>query len=156
MLNQALIIDSIFEAKKFHLKWLKRVDHLVSGLPVDEKRISIEPTECNFGKWLYLDAAKLRLIPKLQSIYDRIEYHHNEVHDAYMEIYRIYFVIPKRNSFLQKFIPLERQNISAEAKQQAKAHYKYLKKSSEELMTVLDVLEDMVKELEYADMTHIV
>jgi len=146
-MTQATILQHISDAKKAHLRWVKRADHLIIGLPVDKEFIPLEATTCGFGLWVYGEGAKLRLVPSIDNLMNRIEHHHNDLHDAYMDIYKIFFIMPQQRSMLHKILTLNSKIVSSSEKEKAKAHFKYLKRSSEELLTVLDILEEKVRKM---------
>jgi len=62
------ILQQIQDAKTAHIRWVKRADHLVSGLPVDKDFIPLESTTCAFGQWFYHDGVKLRLVPSIDNL----------------------------------------------------------------------------------------
>lgn len=68
-----------------------------------------------------------------------IEQQHMELHDKYMEIFKIYFGEEDR-SFLSRFFG-SRKKISPENQQLAKEHYKELKSISEKLIGSIERLE---------------
>ncbi|HFU77872.1 MAG TPA: hypothetical protein ENK98_04500 [Epsilonproteobacteria bacterium] len=146
-MTQTSILQHIADAKKAHLRWVKRADHLISGLPVDKEFIPLEATSCGFGLWVYSEGAKLRLVPSIDNLMNRIEHHHNDLHDAYMDIYKIFFIMPQQRSILHKILTFNSKIVSSSEKEKARAHFKYLKRSSEELLAVLDILEEKVKQM---------
>ena len=155
MMTKTGILQQIQDAKTAHIRWGKRADHLVSGLPVDKDFIPLESTTCAFGQWFYHDGVKLRLVPSIDNLINRIEHHHNDLHDAYMDIYKIFFIMPTKRSLLQKIFTLNSKHVTPADKEKAKAHFKYLKRSSEELLAVLDILEEKVKALTYEELENI-
>ncbi|MBA1421360.1 MAG: CZB domain-containing protein [Epsilonproteobacteria bacterium] len=48
-------------------------------------------TSCGFGKWLYGQGASLREIDITRHIIEEIESYHDDVHEIYSEIYKIFF-----------------------------------------------------------------
>lgn len=146
-MTKTSILQQLTAAKKAHLRWVKRADHLISGLPVDKEFIPLESTTCDFGIWFYEEGAKLRLVPTIDNLINRIEYHHNELHDAYMDIYKIFFIVPHQRSLLHKILTFNSKELSTAEKESAKAHFKYLRRSSEELLAVLDILEERVQKM---------
>jgi len=154
-MTKAGILQQIQDAKTAHMRWVKRADHLVSGLPVDKEFIPLESTDCAFGEWFYNHGVKLKLIPSIGNLVNRIEHHHNDLHDAYTDIYKIFFVMPTKRSLLQKIFSFNSKDPTPEEKEQAKAHFKYLKRSSEELLAVLYILEERVKALTYEELEDI-
>lgn len=148
-MTHAALLQYIAEAKKAHMRWVKRAEHLISGLPIDKEFIPLDNTECGFGEWLYGPGSKLRLFSQLETTMTRLESEHNAVHEAYMDIYKIYFIIPEDRSLFSKFF--NSNKVNDEDKEQAKVHFKYLKKSSEELLGTLTELEKKVVDIPYSE-----
>ena len=87
--KQALL--EIRDAHIAHTKWVRRAKHLVENLPVDEKMIPLDHTECHFGQWLYNSGMKYKNIPQLTHTIRAIDESHQELHNIYLNIYKIYF-----------------------------------------------------------------
>jgi len=147
MPSKAMIIQELNNAKIAHMRWVKRADHLISGLPVDKEFIPLESTTCGFGKWLYGEVGqKLRLEEEFKSIIEQIEFHHDNLHDVYGEIYKIFFVMPEQRSLLHKIMTFNSKKVSDKEKAKAKDYFHSLQKSSTELIALLEKLEIRVKE----------
>jgi len=71
------------DAKQAHRQWVVHARALVQGLPVNEEIISLEPTNCDFGRWYYSYGQDLLSLPEFNSI----ENLHDELHLLYMQIY---------------------------------------------------------------------
>jgi hypothetical protein len=136
--DKSSLLQELSHAKIAHMRWVKRADHLISGLPVDKESIPIESTSCAFGKWLYNMSASVRINESFKYLIEQIEFHHDNLHDNYISIYKIYFVMPKNRSFLYKIMTFNSHEVSEEEKILAKNYYKMLKKSSDELLALLD------------------
>jgi len=146
MLSKATIIQELNSAKIAHMRWVKRADHLISGLPVDKEFIPLEPTTCGFGKWFYGEVGqKLRLEEEFKSIIEQIEFHHDNLHDVYGEIYKIFFIMPEQRSLLHKIMTFNSKKVSDKEKAKAKDYFHSLQKSSTELLALLEKLETMVR-----------
>jgi len=149
MLSKATILQELSNAKIAHMRWVKRADHLISGLPVDKEFIPLESTTCGFGKWLYGTVGqKLRLEDEFKSIIEQIEFHHDNLHDVYGEIYKVFFVMPEQRSLLHKIITFNSKKVSEKEKSKAKEYFHSLQKSSTELIALLEKLELLVKSSE--------
>jgi hypothetical protein len=146
MLTKSVILQELSKAKIAHMRWVKRADHLISGLPVDKEFIPLEATTCGFGKWLYGDiGSKLRVNEKFKHLIEQIEFHHDNLHDVYSRIYTIYFVVPQKRSLLYKIVTFNRKEVSKKEQEEAKKYFESLKRSSEELLALLDRFEYEVK-----------
>jgi hypothetical protein len=155
MLSKSTILQELSSAKIAHMRWVKRADHLISGLPVDKEFIPLESTTCGFGKWLYGEVGqKLRLEEEFKSIIEQIEFHHDNLHDVYGEIYKIFFVMPEQRSLLHKIITFNSKKVSEKEKMRAKEYFHSLQKSSTDLIGLLEKLESMVKDSEEISRQH--
>ena len=140
-MTRSEILQETNKAKIAHKRWVKRADHLISGLPVDKEFIPLEATHCGFGKWLYSQGTQLRNIDATQYIIEEIEEHHDDLHDTYGEIYKLYFIVPENKSFLTKLLTFNSKKVTEKDKEKAKKYFRQLQKSSEELLALLDKLE---------------
>ena len=147
MLTKSVVLQELSKAKIAHMRWVKRADHLISDLPIDKEFIPLEATTCGFGRWLYGDVGnKLRITDRFQHLIEQIEFHHDNLHDTYSKIYNIYFVMPEKRSLLHKIVTFNSKKVSAKEKEEAKKYFKQLKKSSEDLIALLDRFEREVRE----------
>lgn len=131
------------------MRWVKRADHLISGLPVDQEFIPLEPTTCGFGRWLYGEIGQsLRVSDEFKSYIEQIEFHHDTLHDVYGEIYKIFFIMPEKRSLFHKILTLNSKTVSKKEMEQAKNYFHSLQKTSTELIRLIEKLEVAVKEAE--------
>ena len=155
-MTQSSILKHLNDAKSTHKHWLQRIDHLITGLPVDKDFIPSKAIDCDFGKWIYFEGAKLRSIPSAIKMINSIEHHHNELHISYMHIYKIYFVLPKKRSILHKIFTLNSQSVFKIEQTKAKEYFEYLQQTSVELLALLDILEKRIKETPISEIDKIV
>lgn len=148
MSSKAIILQELSQAKIAHMRWVKRADHLISGLPVDKEFIPLDGDECTFGKnFLHGDVGReLRVMDLFKYKMEQIDFLHNNLHDSYTEIYKIYFVMPEKRSFLHKLTHFNSKEISEKEKKEAKKYFDLLEKTSTELLDVIDKLEIVVRE----------
>ena len=144
--EKSLILQELSHAKISHMRWVKRAEHLISDLPVDKDFIPLEATTCEFGVWLYNIGSSLRLKDEFKNIIEQIEFYHDNLHDTYLLIYKIYFVVPENRSLLHKIMTFNSHNPSNSEKVIAKEHYETIKKSSYKLLNLIDRLDNMVRE----------
>jgi hypothetical protein len=164
--TKASILQHLYDAKYAHKDWVKKAERLVKGLngykgdsvewEVDKTFIPLDSTDCDFGKWFRSHSTHLSRLDKIGSFVNRIEEHHNQLHETYADIYAIFFVIPQNRSLLHKLLTFNSKKISAEEREKAKIHLTYLKRSSKELLEVIDVLESKIKSLEYTDLKRLI
>lgn len=141
-MTKATILQEIAKSKIAHKRWVKRADHLISGLPIDKEFIPLEATSCAFGKWFYSQGTELRTIDATKHIIEEIEHHHDDLHTTYGEIYKLYYVVPENRSFLTKLLTFNSKKINEKEKEIAKIYFRQLEKSSDELLNLLDKLEE--------------
>jgi len=151
VVNQASLLQHIHNAKKAHLHWVKRARHLVEGLPINKDFIPLEATSCRFGKWFYTEGMHLRKIESTRKLIKEIEIEHNKLHETYKNIYKIFFIVPKQKSLLQKFFLFNYHSISNNEQEKAKIYFKYLKRTSDELIDTLTRLEEKIKHLNHQE-----
>jgi len=151
-MNQASILQHISDAKQAHIHWVKRAKHLVKGLPVNSEFIPLEAISCRFGKWLYSDGIQLRQLEVSNKLFKEIELKHNELHETYKNIYQIFFVAPSKKSIIKKIFLFNYHAVSSNEQEKAEIYFKYLKRTSDELIQILNKLEKEIKELSYQEL----
>jgi hypothetical protein len=152
VVTQASLLQHIHNAKKAHLHWVKRARHLVEGLPINKDFIPLEGTSCHFGKWFYTEGMYLKNIESTRKLIQEIEIEHDKLHESYKNIYKIFFIIPEQKSLLQKFFLFNYHSISKNEQEKAKIYFKYLKRTSEELVDTLTHLEEKIKHLNHHEL----
>ena len=160
--NKALMLQNIYNAKRAHKEWVTKADKLVNGFDgfqgkkvdvnVDKSFIPLDSSECKFGKWFDTYAIELSKYDSIGRFMNRIEEHHNALHETYSHIYSVFFVIPEKRSLLHKILTFNSKKVSKDEREKAKIHLDYLKRSSTELLEVLEVLEDKIKALDYNEL----
>jgi len=151
-MNRSSTLQRIYDAKQAHLRWVKRAKHLVEGLPVDKEFIPLQPTSCVFGKWLYSEGNILKKIPKTSNIMEELEEQHNEIHETYRNIYKIFFILPNSRSLIHKVFTFNSKQVSSSEKEKAQIYFKYLIHNSEKLMDTLNQLENKINQLEHHEL----
>jgi len=160
--NKANMLQHIYAAKRAHKEWVRKADSLVNGLDgyqgkkvplnVDKTFIPLDSSSCQFGQWFDTYARQLSTFDSIGRFINRIEEHHNALHETYSKIYEIFFVLPEKRSLLHKLITMNSKKVSDLEREKAKIHLEYLKKSSKELLEVLEILEDKITALDYNDL----
>ena len=163
--SKASLLQHIYDAKRAHKEWVKKADRLVNGLDgyqgkkvslnVDKTFIPLDSSSCQFGQWFDTYARELAKFDSIGRFLNRIEGHHNVLHSTYAHIYSIFFVIPEKRSFLHKIVTFNSKKVSNLEREKACIHLEYLKKSSKELIEVLEVLEDKIKVLDYNELRNV-
>lgn len=78
-----ILSNSLREAKSDHLIFAHRLkDVVVENERIDKLAVEKDPTQCNFGKWLYSDETKkmMRENPEFAAICKAVELPHNKLH----------------------------------------------------------------------------
>lgn len=160
--TKASILQHIYNAKRAHQEWVRKADRLVNGLDgyqgkkvdlnVDKTYIPLDASSCEFGKWFNSHSFHLGSIPSIGKFITRIDEHHIQLHKTYENIYTLFFVMPENRSFVHKLVTFNSKKVSKEERNQAKIHLGYLKHSSTELLEVLEILEEKVRNLDYNEL----
>ena len=160
--NKGVMLQKIYDAKRAHKEWVNRADKLVNGihsykggkvnLDVDESFIPLDSSSCAFGKWFNTYGIQLSKFDSIGRFINRIETHHDALHETYQKIYTIFFVMPKQRSLLQRLFTFDKKKVSDLDREKAKIHLEYLKKSSKELLEVLEILEEKITALDYNEL----
>ena len=151
-MTAASILQQTSDAKIAHVRWVKRAEHLISGLPVEKEFIPLEPTSCVFGKWFYSQGSQLRRLDSLKEVMAQIEKYHDELHDTYGKIYKIYFLLPNNRSLWHKILTFNSKEVTKAEQKEAEDYYKHLKQTSDTLLFFVDELEKKVKQLSYQEL----
>jgi hypothetical protein len=132
------ILEHIKGAKRAHQKWVESAHALISDISVEQNDIPVEHTKCNFGRWFYSEGIKLAQLDKIDNI-EQIEEKHKQLHEEYRKIYNIYFAQDNRSFFGKLFNA--KPIIYYDDKQLAKRSYENLQEISQELLSLLELLE---------------
>ena len=164
--SKAVLLQNVYDAKRAHKEWVRKADRLVNGLDgfqgkkvdlnVDKTFIPLDSSSCRFGQWFNMHAAHLSKFDSIGRFMDRIEEHHDALHSTYNHIYSIFFVQPEKRSIIHKILTMNSKKVTDLEREKAKIHFEYLKKSSNELLEVLEILEDKIKALDYNELRRVV
>jgi len=157
-LNKSIILKQIWDARRAHKEWVKKADRLVNGIDgfrgekvaidVDKNYIPLDSSSCVFGRWWNDYSFTISQLKGIDNLSNRIEEHHDRLHDTYASIYHIFFVRPEKRSLLHRIITFNKKEVTESERDQAKIHFEYLMHSSSELLEVLQILEDRVQSLD--------
>jgi len=140
-MNKVETLDKIRAAKRSHVTWVKRARSLIDGLPVDQEKVPILPTECIFGQWYYSDGQALSNLDTFKAI----EQAHNKLHNTYAEIFKLLFEDNKPSLFTRML------GTSAKPKQQsidtANKLFHELQAMSDLIVNKLEALEGQIKQM---------
>lgn len=160
--NKAVMLQNVYDAKRAHKEWVRKADRLVNGLNgfqgktidmnVDKTFIPLNNSSCQFSQWFNAYESHLSKFNSIGRFMDRIKVHHEALHNTYEHIYTIFFVVPQKRSIIHKILTMNSQKVSKLEREKAKIHLEYLKKSSEELLEVLEILEEKIKAIDYNEL----
>jgi hypothetical protein len=137
-------LEHLRNAKKAHLKWLQRAKALISNIPVEKDAIPMDYTECMFGQWFYSEGQELALMPGMDCI-GSIGSKHQELHDEYLKIFKIYFGEANK-SFFSKLFNLKKK-VGETEQEIARQYYENLKLISDDLLKLIERLERRISAL---------
>ena len=135
------IIDNLRKAKMAHKRWVGHASALIEGLPIDKNQVPINHTDCAFGSWYYGEGQKLSVLKEFKDIEDP----HSQLHEIYMQIFKILFQ-KKKVSFFGKLIGKSTKT-TEDDKQLARAKYQTLVQVSNKIVDSLNILEQKLKQL---------
>ena len=138
------LLEHLRNAKKAHLKWLQRAKALISNIPVEKDAIPVDYTECMFGQWFYSEGQEVALMPGMDCV-AQIGLKHQELHDEYLKIFKIYFGEANK-SFFSKLFNLKKK-ISESEQEIARQYYDNLKLISDDLLKLIEKLERRISAL---------
>ncbi|MCU7959099.1 MAG: CZB domain-containing protein [gamma proteobacterium symbiont of Bathyaustriella thionipta] len=123
------------DAKRAHIRWVGHAHALIEGLPLEKNQVPVEATDCAFGNWYYAEGQSLSMLPSFKGI----EAAHSDLHNIYMQIFKLLFVGQKKSLFGKLFG--RSATVSDEHREKARALYKHLQRSSEHVIHGLESLE---------------
>ena len=134
------VLEQLRAAKAAHINWVQRAKLLISGFQVDESSIPVNSTQCQFGKWFYSDAQKLNAMQNNpMECMSSIEQLHFDLHDIYLNIYKIYYETESKGFFEKIFG--KKKKITDEAKALAKEYFNNMEDVSKKLVAEINRME---------------
>ena len=144
---KASILKQLSIAQQSHLSWVKKANSLILGSANSQNSTSFDSTECGLAIWISRDGKQLRKIKTLNKLIESIEIQHNKLHNIYLNVYQIFFMLPKHKSFLEKIFNFNSTTENEEVKEAVKLHFKDIEQGSIELLELLKKLEKRIKAL---------
>lgn len=134
------VLSQLRAAKSAHINWVQRAKFLIEGFTINESSIPVNSTECKFGKWFYTEGQRLNDIRNnpVESM-TTIEELHQELHDVYLKIYKIYYDNPKIGFFSKLFG--KKNTVSDSDISLAKEYFNDIERISKELIKALNIME---------------
>lgn len=138
------IVEHLNQAKAAHLRWVQRAHMLIFGFDLDKNAIPVDFTQCNFGQWLYSECQKLCSIDNSTcELISEIEKLHMNLHNSYLEIFKIYFGEQKKG-FFDSIFGTKKKALSENEVKLANDHYKHLEEISGRLVDKLSLLQKRI------------
>jgi len=139
--NKIAALDNLRKAKGAHNKWRAYAQALVSGVAVDEDKIPVDHTKCEFGLWYHNDG---KLMLGHLASYDSINTPHEMLHEIYKRIFHV--LHSQDGSGIFKKLFSSKGSLESERLKLARAYMEELVGVSETLLTALDLLEQEVRD----------
>jgi len=142
-MEKDIILRQLRSAKAAHINWVQKAKLLIEGVEIDKNTIPINSTECQFGQWFYSDAQKLNeLRNNSLDCMKNIENYHAQLHDIYLQIFKLYYLIENRGFFKKLFN--KKKKINEETTKKGREYLIQLEKISKELLAEIGRLERRV------------
>ncbi len=150
-MDKSVILEQLRAAKAAHINWVQRAKMLISGFKVEEDAIPVNSTQCQFGKWFYSDAQKLNTLPNnTLDCMSEIEKLHFELHDIYLNIYKIYYDMEPQGFFSKLFG--KKKKVSEDASKLAKEYFSSMQEVSKKLVDQINLMERRIVALPEKDL----
>ncbi len=133
-MNKTQMTKAIQKVKIFHEMQMDSLQDFLNGKVVEAPEC-ISKTQCEFGRWLYDDASKVKKILGSQ-FYESLDTLHTQWHQEYSKIYKLVFENKKQGFFAKIFSP-DVNKLDPMALDKAKLYYVELQAISQELLKVL-------------------
>jgi len=149
-MEKNIILEQLRAAKAAHINWVQRAKMLISGFKVEEDAIPVNSTQCQFGKWFYSEAQKLNTLPNnTLDCMSEIEKLHFELHDIYLNIYKIYYDLEPQGFFSKLFG--KKRKVSEDASKLAKEYFSSMQDVSKKLVDQINLMERRIVALPEKD-----
>jgi len=150
-MEKSTILDQLRAAKAAHINWVQRAKMLISGFKMEEDAIPVNSTQCQFGKWFYTDAQKLNgLRNNPMSCLETIEALHFDLHDIYLNIYKIYYNMEPQGFFSKLFG--RKKQITEDSAKLAKEYFHSMEEVSKKLVEEINLMERRIVALPEQDL----
>ncbi len=142
-MEKDIVLKELRVAKAAHISWVQRAKLLIEGIEIDKSSIPKNSTECNFGKWFYSEAQRLNgLRNNSLECMENIELYHAQLHDSYLKIFKLYYLVENRGFFAKLFTG--KKKLTDKTREQGREYFIELDKISKELLSEISRLERRV------------
>ncbi len=154
-MNKADILGHLRAAKAAHINWVQRAKLLISGFDVNEESIPVNSTECKFGKWFYSDGQILNAIRNNPAdSMQNIEQLHFQLHDIYLNIFKIYYDTEKKGFFSKLFG--SKKKVSESESAMAAQYFEQMEEISKKLIEEINMLEKRISVISDSEIEELV
>lgn len=148
------ILNQLRSAKAAHVSWVQRAKLLIEGLSISEGAIPVNSTECGFGQWFYADGQRLNTIRNIPiECMEDIETLHFQLHDVYLNIYKIYYATDQQGFFSKMFG--QKKKVSDAEMILARTYYDEMHAVSLDLIKALNLMERRINVLSVDEVENI-
>ncbi len=133
------LITTLKDAVVSHKKWVGNALAIIEGVPLEQDKVPVNATECEFGKWYYGTGQLLTEIPGFKDI----EKSHDQLHRIYMEIFSILFGEAAEPSFFSKLIGRSHKVIAIN-REKAMEKYNQLEIQSKVIIAQLEQFQKVI------------
>jgi len=138
------LVALLQKAKEAHVEWIVSAQDLTENMYIQKECVSIDESECVFGKWLDTEGQNIMAKPGM-NVLKEIEVKHFDFHNVYSNIVSIYSPESNNNVFT-KLLPWK-MRISPDQEAKAKNELIVLKRHFDELKTMFLRLERCIAAL---------
>ncbi|WP_324170864.1 CZB domain-containing protein [Sulfurimonas sp.] len=148
------ILKELRSAKVAHIKWVQKAKLLIEGFETDKNSIPVDSTACKFGCWFYGEAQNLNALKNnpIESM-KKIEDLHSDLHNIYLNIYKIYFSHDSQGFFSKLFG--KKKKITDESTKLGKEYFSKLRLVSESLLHEINRMERRIIAISSQDLLKI-
>ena len=142
MSSKEKYISTTRTARTYQVKWVNQIKLMVSGVTIDKDTLSLDPTESDFGKWLY-DEAMIFSTTSAKNVIEEMLDLHASCYDIYLKIYGTLFS-GQKSGIMAMF---GTKKASANDLKLAQNYYEELLKVSDHLLSRLRTFESIMLSL---------
>ncbi len=125
--------EAIKKAKEAHELQMQKIEAAMNGKEIDNPT-ALNKTECEFGKWLYDDKNRMKVIIGSQ-FFTSLDIEHEKWHTEYTKIYNILFDEKNKKGFFSRL--LGKSSIDPMELDKVKLYYADLQETTIRLLHIL-------------------
>jgi len=150
-MKKSEILENLNSARMAHMAWVEKAKSLVHGTKaISNNQLPLSAIDCNFGRWFY-NAGQVLFCIMSEKLVKSVEDKHEELHNAYLKIFKIYFEEEDKSRFLLE----QPTTVTPSSQQKAEEELRNLENISEELIELLNRIKSNFSHLEDDDLADI-